>query len=101
MARFAGGTVQIVTYATKPDGTVLVNADIDSATATVYSEDGTVLSTGPMIWDPVRVVWFYDWNTPSVVGLDPDYLALCTLVSTALSFTNKEWRSFSVKASPV
>lgn len=101
MARYAGGTVQIITYATKADGTALVNTDVNSATATIYDDAGMQLATGSMTWDPARAVWYYDWLSPSVVGVDADFFAKCTLVSSSLQFTNNDWRKFSVKQSPV
>jgi hypothetical protein len=101
MARYAGGTVEIVTYATLPSNVPILDADVDSATATIYDKAGTQLATGSMLWDPARSVWFYDWVSPEDVGVDPDFFAKCTLVSTSLGFTNNEWRSFSVKPSPV
>lgn len=101
MGRYAGGTLQVVTYATLTSGAAVVDADVDSATASIYDEAGTLLATGDMSWDPGRLVWFYDWDSPSDLDADPDFFAKCVLVSSSLNFTNVEWRAFSVKPSPV
>lgn len=101
MARYAGSTVEIVSFATKPNGSALLDTDVDTATATVFDINGVQKATGSMSWDAVRKVWFYDWVTPTSVDAGNDFFAKCTLVSTSLNFTNHEWRSFSVRPSPV
>jgi hypothetical protein len=99
MTLYAGETTRITSTAEDFDGTPLTDANVSSATVTIYkkSDNSIILPTANMVYSDDDAQWFYDWDTDAVSS--GTYLAKVRLVGA--TFDTWEFKRFRLSTNPV